>query len=73
MQGNTFLRLYPKRLYASKAMGKGGGMNMFLLFISGLIFLTCFYGQSQLYSVNWFLVFGMVFSSVVITWIMGEA
>ena len=46
---------------------------MFLLFISGLIFLTCFYGQSQLYSVNWFLVFGMVFSSVVITWIMGEA
>ena len=48
-------------------------MNMFLLFIAGMIFLTCFYGQSQLYAVNWFLVFGMVFSSVVITWIMGEA
>ena len=47
-------------------------MNMFLLFIAGMIFLTCFYGQSQLYAVNWFLVFGMVFSSVVITWIIGE-
>lgn len=47
-------------------------MNMFLLFIVGLIFLTCFYGQSQLYAVNWFLIFGMVFSAVVITWIMGE-
>lgn len=47
-------------------------MNMFLLFIAGLIFLTCFYGLSQSYAVNWFLVFGMVFSAVVITWIMGE-
>jgi len=47
-------------------------MNLFLLFISGMIFLTCFYGQSQQYAVNWFFVFGMVFSAVVITYIMGE-
>lgn len=51
---------------------KGGSMNMFLLWIMGLIFLTCMYGQSALYAVNWFLVFGMVFSSVVITWIITE-
>jgi hypothetical protein len=47
-------------------------MNLFLLFMSGLIFLTCFYGQTQLFSVNWFLIFGMVFSTAVSTWIMGE-
>jgi len=47
-------------------------MNLLLLFITGLIFLTCFYGQSQQYAVNWFLVFGMLFSAVVITLIMGE-
>lgn len=47
-------------------------MNLFLLFMSGLIFLTCFYGQSQAYAVNWFLIFGMVFSTGVITWIMTE-
>lgn len=47
-------------------------MNLFLLFICGLIFLTCFYGQSQLFAVNWFLVFGMLFAAVVITLIMTE-
>jgi hypothetical protein len=47
-------------------------MNLFLLWINGLIFLTCFYGQVNQYGVNWFLVSGMVFSAVVITWIMGE-
>jgi hypothetical protein len=47
-------------------------MNMFLLFIVGMIFLTCFYGQAQIFAANWFLIFGMVFSAVVITWIMGE-
>jgi hypothetical protein len=47
-------------------------MNMFLLFIMGLIFLTCFYGQTNIYAVNWFLVFGMVFSSIVITLIITE-
>jgi hypothetical protein len=47
-------------------------MNLFLMFISGLIFLTCFYGQSQVYAVNWFLIFGMVFASVVITLVMTE-
>jgi len=46
-------------------------MNLFLLWIMGFIFLSCFYGQSQVYGVNWFLVFGMVFSSAVITWVMG--
>jgi hypothetical protein len=51
---------------------RGGVMNLFLLFMSGLIFLTCFYGQTQLFSVNWFLIFGMVFSTAVSTWIMGE-
>ena len=47
-------------------------MNLLLLFISGLIFLTCFYGQSQLFAVNWFLIFGMIFSAVVISHILGE-
>jgi hypothetical protein len=47
-------------------------MNLFLLFIAGLIFLTSFYGQSQQYQANWFLIFGMVFSASLITWIMGE-
>ena len=47
-------------------------MNLFLVFINGMIFLTCFYGQSQQYAVNWFLVGGMVFSAVIITLIMGE-
>jgi len=47
-------------------------MNLLLMWIMGLIFLTCFYGQSQQYAVNWFLIAGMVFSSVVITWIIGE-
>ena len=47
-------------------------MNLLLLFIVGMIFLTCFYGQSQLYAVNWFLIFGMLFSTAVMTWILGE-
>jgi len=47
-------------------------MNLLLTFIMGLIFLTCFYGQTNSYAVNWFLVFGMVFSSVVITLIITE-
>lgn len=47
-------------------------MNLFLLWINGLIFLTCFYGQANTYAVNWFLVFGMVFSAVVITYLIGE-
>ena len=47
-------------------------MNMMLLFINGLIFLTCFYGQTNLFAVNWFLVGGMVFSAVVITVILTE-
>ncbi len=50
----------------------GGVMNMLLLWIMGFIFLTCFYGQANQYGVNWFLVFGMVFSAVVVTWILGE-
>ena len=47
-------------------------MNLLLLFIVGMIFLTCFYGQSQLYAVNWFLIFGMLFAAVVITLIFTE-
>jgi hypothetical protein len=47
-------------------------MNLMLVFINGVIFLTCFYGQSQLYAVNWFLIFGMLSSAVVITYILGE-
>lgn len=47
-------------------------MNLLLTFIMGLIFLTCFYGQANQYAVNWFLVFGMVFSSIVITLIVTE-
>jgi len=47
-------------------------MNLFLLFIMGLIFLTCFYGQTQQYAVSWILVFGMLFSAVVITLIFKE-
>jgi len=47
-------------------------MNLFLLFLSGLIFLTCFYGQTQLYAVNWFLIAGMLFATIVITLIFTE-
>jgi hypothetical protein len=47
-------------------------MNLLLMFAAGLIFLTCLYAQSQLYAVNWFLVGGMVFSTAVMTWILGE-
>jgi len=47
-------------------------MNLFLMFISGLIFLTCFYGQAQMFGANWFLIFGMVFAGVVMTLIMTE-
>lgn len=47
-------------------------MNRLLLFINALIFIGCFYAQSQQLAVNWFLVFGMVFSIVTITWIIGE-
>ena len=47
-------------------------MNLFLLFISGLIFLTCLYGLSQMYAVNWILIIGVVLSTAVITWIMGD-
>lgn len=46
-------------------------MNMFLLFIVGLIFLTCLCGVSQMYAVNWLLVIGLVFSSFVIGLIFG--
>jgi hypothetical protein len=47
-------------------------MNLFLVFINGLIFLTCFYGQFNQYEVNWFFVFGMVFSAIVLTLFMGD-
>jgi len=47
-------------------------MNLLLTFIFGLIFLTCFYGQTNLYAVNWFLIFGMIFSSIVLTLIFTE-
>jgi hypothetical protein len=47
-------------------------MNLFLLFLAGLIFLTCFYGQTQIYGVNWFLIFGMLFATIVITLIFTE-
>jgi hypothetical protein len=47
-------------------------MNLLLIFINGLIYLTCFYGQINQHTVNWFLVFGMVFSAVVITWLLGD-
>jgi len=46
-------------------------MNPFLLFIVGLIFLTCLYGMSQAYAVSWILVIGLVFSSFVIGLIFG--
>lgn len=64
MQGGVVLF---KKLYEGVI-----AMNLLLLFINGMIFLTCFYGQSQLYPVNWFLVGGMVFSAVVMTLIMRE-
>ena len=48
-------------------------MNLFLLFLNGMIFLTCFYGQSQQYAVSWILVFGMVVSAIVSTLIITEA
>ena len=47
-------------------------MNLLLLWVMGLIFLTCFYGQANQYAVSWFFVFGMVFSAVVLTWIILE-
>jgi membrane-bound metal-dependent hydrolase YbcI (DUF457 family) len=51
---------------------KENSMNLFLTFIMGLIFLTCLYGQANQYAVSWLLVFGMVFSSIVLTLTMTE-
>jgi hypothetical protein len=36
-------------------------MNMLLLWISGLIFITCLYGFSQVFNPPWLLLFGAVF------------
>lgn len=47
-------------------------MNLLLFFINGLVFITCMYAQVNQYAVNWFLIFGMVFSAMVITWTFGE-
>jgi hypothetical protein len=47
-------------------------MNLLLTFIMGFIFLTCLYGQANQYAVSWLLVFGMVFSSIVLTLTMTE-
>lgn len=40
-------------------------MNLLLLFIVGLIFLTCMYGLTQMYVASWILVIGLVFSSFI--------
>ena len=47
-------------------------MNLLLLWINGLIFLTCLYGQWQQNAVNWFLICGMIFSAIIITIILGD-
>jgi hypothetical protein len=47
-------------------------MNLFLVWINGLIFLTCAYGQANQYEANWFLIGSMVFSAAIITWIITE-
>ena len=41
-------------------------MDLVLLFIVGLIFLTCFYGLTMTYVASWILVIGLVFSSFVL-------
>jgi hypothetical protein len=46
-------------------------MNSLLLFIMGLIFLTCLYGISQNYVASWILVIGLIFSSFVVGLIFG--
>jgi hypothetical protein len=47
-------------------------MNIFLLFVVGLIFLTCLYGLTQTYVSSWLLILGLMFSSFVIGWVFGE-
>jgi len=47
-------------------------MTLLLLFIVGLIFLTCLYALTQVYISSWILIIGLVFSSFVIGVIMGE-
>lgn len=47
-------------------------MNLLLLFMVGLVFLTSLYGMSQAYAVNWLFVIGLIFSSFVIGLILGE-
>ena len=47
-------------------------MNIFLLFVVGLIFLTCLYGLTQVYVSSWVLILGLMFSSFVIGWAFGE-
>jgi hypothetical protein len=47
-------------------------MNLLLTFIMGLVFLTSFYGQANQSAVSWFLIFCMVFSSIVLTLIFTE-
>lgn len=41
-------------------------MNLILLFMVGLIFLTCLYGLTQMYVASWILVIGLIFSSFII-------
>lgn len=47
-------------------------MNNLLFFLFGLIFITSAYGQYLQYSANWFLIFGMLFSTVVLTALIME-
>lgn len=47
-------------------------MNSILLFISGLMLITCLYGLSLQYQVNWFLIIGTILSTAVITSLIGE-
>jgi len=46
-------------------------MNLLLLFMVGLIFLTCLYGLSQVFVSSWILIVGLIFSSFVIGLIFG--
>jgi len=46
-------------------------MNLIILFMTGLIFLTSLYELSQTYVSSWILIIGLVFSSITIGYIFG--
>lgn len=47
-------------------------MDLFILFMVGLIFLTCLYGVSQAYVASWAMIIGLTLSAMAIGYILGR-